>query len=395
MSILKPLKIIVAGGGIGGLSAALALARVGCHVHVLEKAREFGEIGAGIQIGPNGFHALDKLGIGKKIKETSVHVEALNLMDLMDGKKITSISLDSNFVSKFGNPYRVIHRADLLNELLEACQANPNIILLTGHQVTGYVNTPSAVIIRTNLGEEFVGDAAIGCDGLNSRVRAQVTGGDPLRAPGHVTYRAVVAKKDAPVFAKSNSVTLWAGPKCHFVHYPLKGDTQINLVATFNCEGNDVCEPGSDGDKQELMRYFEDSVPQLKQLLETPVSWKKWMLADREPLATWTDGRVTLLGDAAHPTLQYMAQGACMALEDSVCLASALEGSAGDVREAFKCYEAVRIPRSYRVVLQSRLMGDIYHAQGPYRTIRNTMFSDKSNDDHIHSLGWLYKYKVA
>lgn len=395
MSAFKPLKIIVVGGGIGGLSAALALARIGCHVRVLEKAKEFGEVGAGIQIGPNGFHALDWLGIGKKIKEASVRVEALNLMDLTDGKKITSIRLDSNFVSKFGNPYRVIHRADLLNELLKACQANPNIALLNGRQVTGYVNTLSEVIIRTNLGEEFVGHAAIGCDGLNSRIRAQITGGDPLRVPGHVTYRAVVEKKDVPEFAKSNSVNLWAGPKCHFVHYPLKGDTQINLVATFNCEASDVCEPGSEGDKQELLRYFNDSVTPLKQLLETPVSWKKWILADREPLATWTDGRVTLLGDAAHPTLQYMAQGACMALEDSVCLASVLESSAGEVREAFKCYEAVRIPRSYRVVLQSRFLGEIYHAQGPYRTIRNTMFSDKSDDDHIHSLGWLYRHKVA
>lgn len=395
MPILKPLKIIIVGGGIGGLSSALALAKIGCDVSVLERAKEFGEIGAGIQIGPNGFHALDKLGVGKKIKETSVHVDALNLMDSTDGKIITSINLDSDFINHFGNPYRVIHRADLLDELLLACKNHPKITLLNNCRVASYSNTKKSVIIRTVSGEEFIGDAAIGCDGLNSQIRAQMTGGDPLRVPGHVTYRAVVSKFDVPAFAQSNSVTLWAGPKCHVVHYPLKGNTQINLVATFQGEIKDIGETGSIGEKHELMMHFNDSVDSLKQLLNAPVSWKKWILADREPISAWTDGRVTLLGDAAHPTLQYMAQGACMALEDSVCIASMLENSEGDVRAAFARYEVERMPRSYRVVLQSRILGDIYHAQGPYRMVRNTMFSGKSNNDHLHSLKWLYNFKVA
>ena len=389
MSNRAKLTVIVAGGGIGGLSAALGLANKGCQVTVLEQAPAFGEIGAGIQIGPNAFHAMDYLGVGPAGREKAVYIDNLVMMDGLTGDRIAAIPVDEPFRKRFGNPYAVVHRADLHGVLYDACRTHANITLVNNQRVVAYENSGNGASVRTESGETFRADAVIGADGVRSKIREQLTGGDQLRLSGHVAYRAVLPIELMPEDLRWNAATLWAGPKCHMVHYPLQGWKTFNLVATFQTEVSDVGtnEPGT---REEILGRFGDVVPKARKLLEKPSEWRRWVLGDREPIDNWTDGRVTLLGDAAHPTHQYFAQGACMALEDAVCLADKVEKHEGDLTAAFNAYQEERIVRAYRVVLSSRMLGNVYHATGIERKIRNAWLGAKSPEDFYNSLQWLY-----
>ncbi len=382
-------KVVVAGGGIGGLSAALALAAKGCDVTVLEQAPQFGEIGAGIQIGPNAFHAMDWLGVGDAGRAKAVYIDKLIMMDGLSGDEIADIPVDQPFRDRFRNPYAVIHRADLHGVLHDACIAHPAVTLVNDERVIGYENVPGGVRLTTEAGHVHEAEAAIGCDGVRSKIREQLTGGDALRLSGHVAYRAVLPIEDMPEDLRWNAATLWAGPKCHMVHYPLQGWKTFNLVATFVTDIENVGsnEPGT---SEEVLTRFGDIVPRARKLLEVPKTWRRWVLGDRDPIENWTDGNVTLLGDAAHPTHQYFAQGACMALEDAVCLGHELERHDGDFATAFLAYQTARIPRAYRVILSSRELGRVYHAQGVERLVRNQWLGSKSPTQFYDSLEWLY-----
>ena len=384
---------VVAGGGIGGLATALALAGKGCTVTVLEQAAQYGEIGAGIQIGPNAFHALDWLGVGEAARRRAVYIDRLVMMDGASGEKVIDIPVDAPFRARFGNPYAVIHRADLHESLLEACREHHAITLLNNQRVIGFENLPAGVRLRTESGDTFTADGAVGCDGVRSKVREQITGGeaggDKLRLSGHVAYRSVLPIDKMPEDLRWNAATLWAGPGCHMVHYPLQGWRTFNIVATFQTDVSDVGanEPGK---REEILARFGQVVPRARHLLEMPTEWRRWVLGDRDPIENWTQGRVTLLGDAAHPTHQYMAQGACMALEDAVCLADKLARHEFDFATAFKAYQDERILRAYRVVLGSRMMGKFYHATGVERLIRNHIFGNRTPTEFYDSLEWLY-----
>ncbi|MBL8663522.1 MAG: 3-hydroxybenzoate 6-monooxygenase [Candidatus Odyssella sp.] len=382
-------KIIVAGGGIGGLSAALGLATRGCRVTVLEQADAFGEIGAGIQIGPNAFHAMDWLGVGEAARRKAVYIDKLVMMDGMSGEEIAHIPVDEPFRKRFRNPYAVIHRADLHGVLLDACRARSDIALVTRARVVGYANDRAGASVRTEKGDAYAGDAVIGCDGIRSRIREQVTGGDAIRLSGHVAYRAVLPIEKMPEDLRWNAATLWAGPKCHMVHYPLQGWKTFNLVATFQTEV-DAVGVSEAGTREEILSRFGNVVQRARKLLEVPTEWRRWVLGDREPIENWTDGRVTLLGDAAHPTHQYFAQGACMAMEDAVCLADKFDKTNGDLDAAFQAYQHDRIIRAYRVVLSSRMLGRVYHAEGVERKIRNSVLGAKTPEEFYDGLQWLY-----
>ena len=380
---------IVAGGGIGGLAAALGLAHNGCRVTVLEQADKFGEIGAGIQIGPNAFHAMDYLGIGDAGRARAVYIDALIMMDGMTGEQVFRGPLDETFRKYFGNPYAVIHRADLHGAFLEACRAHEAITLINNERVVACENTASGAKVRTEAGHVYEADAVIGADGVNSNVRERLTGGDPIRLSGHVAYRAVLPIEQMPEDLRWNAATLWAGPKCHMVHYPLQGWRTFNLVATFVTDIENVGsnEPGT---REEVLGRFANIVPRARKLLEVPSEWRRWVLGDRDPIDHWTDGKITLLGDAAHPTYQYFAQGACMAMEDAVCLADKFEKGGGDFEAAFQAYQDERIPRAYRVVLSSRELGRIYHADGVERLVRNVWLKAKTPEQFYASMQWLY-----
>jgi 3-hydroxybenzoate 6-monooxygenase len=390
MSTLKTRpSAIVAGGGIGGLAAALGLANKGCAVTVLEQADQFGEIGAGIQIGPNAFHAMDYLGVGDIGRARAVYIDALIMMDGMTGEQVFRGPLDEPFRRYFGNPYAVIHRADLHGAFLEACRTNEAVTLVNRERVTGYENMANGARVRTASGRVYEADAVIGADGVRSKIREQLTGGDPLRVSGHVAYRAVLPIDQMPEELRWNAATLWASSKCHMVHYPLQGWRTFNLVATFVTDIENVGsnEPGK---REEVLSRFAHIVPEARKLLEIPSEWRRWVLGDRDPIGTWTEGRVTLLGDAAHPTYQYFAQGACMAMEDAVCLADKFAKSGGDFPATFKAYQEERIPRAYRVVLSSRELGRVYHADGVERLVRNAWLKAKTPEQFYSSLQWLY-----
>jgi 3-hydroxybenzoate 6-monooxygenase len=386
----QDLPILIAGGGIGGLATAVGLARKGIAAVVLEKAPELGEIGAGIQLGPNAFHAFDYLGVGDTARAMAVYIDKLRLMDAVGGEQITHIDLGENFRRRFANPYAVIHRGDLHGVFLKACAEDPRIDLRTSSQVTGYVQDGSTVTAHLANGDTVTGAALIGADGLWSNVRKQVVGDGPPRVSGHTTYRSVIPTERMPEDLRWNAATLWAGPKCHIVHYPLQGWKVFNLVVTYH---NNAPEPvaGKPVSFDEVMRGFQHVHPRAQTIIRHGSDWKLWVLCDREPTEKWVDGRVALLGDAAHPMLQYFAQGACMAMEDAVCLSHMLDAYPGRIEAALEAYRSQRLLRTARVQLQSRTIGEhIYHPAGAHALLRNAIMSAKTSEDWYEAIAWLY-----
>ncbi len=388
-----PLPVIVAGGGIGGLAAALALVRQGFSVKVLEQAPEIGEIGAGIQLGPNAFHAFDALGVGEKARGRAVYTDCMVMHDAIDEYQVGKIPTGEAFRQRFGNPYAVIHRADVHRSLLEGAQDTGRVEFLTSTRVERIAQDEHSITVLDQHGQAHPGVALIGADGVKSVVRQQFVG-DPARVTGHVVYRAVVDKKDFPQDLQWNAASIWVGPNCHLVHYPLRGGEQYNVVVTFHSRQQE--EWGvSEGSKEEVQSYFQGICPKARQLIDLPKSWKRWATADREPIGQWTFGRVTLLGDAAHPTTQYMAQGACMAMEDAVTLGEALRVHANDWPQALDTYQRARVARTARIVLSSREMGRIYHASGVERLVRNDLWRGRSPERFYDAMQWLYGWNVG
>jgi len=382
--------VLIAGGGIGGLAAALGLAQKGCASVVLEQSSQFGEIGAGIQIGPNAFHAFDYLGVGDEARSKAVYIDNLILMDAVEDEEVFKLALGETFRKRFGNPYAVVHRTDLHDALLNGCWSSDLIELRTDARVEDYRQDGGAVTAILAAGETITGSALVGADGLRSKVRERVAGGGEPRVSGHTTYRSVIPVDRMPEDLRWSAATLWAGPKIHIVHYPLKGWKVFNLVATCH---DDAPEPvtGKPVDRDFVLGNFTAACERPRRIIEQGRDWKLWVLCDRDPVRDWVDGRVTLLGDAAHPMLQYFAQGACMALEDAVCLAHMMEAHSGDVEKAFPAYNKQRAARTARVQTGSRLIGDyIYHPAGAMADLRNSVMRSFSQDDWHNRLEWLY-----
>ena len=388
----EQLPVIVAGGGIGGLAAALALVRRGFSVKVLEQAPEIGEIGAGIQLGPNAFHAFDALGVGEKARGRAVYTDEMVMHDAVDGSLVGRIPTNDAFRKRFGNPYAVIHRVDVHRSLLEGAQETGHVDFLTSTRVERIEQDAAGVTVFDQHGNAHRGVALIGADGVKSVVRAQYVN-DPARVTGHVVYRAVIDKKDFPADLQWNAASIWVGPNCHLVHYPLRGGEQYNVVVTFHSRKQE--EWGvTEGSPEEVQSYFQGICPKARQLIDLPKSWKRWATADREPIGQWSFGRATLLGDAAHPTTQYMAQGACMALEDAVTLGKALRIHDNDFAKAFDLYQRSRVARTARIVLSSREMGRLYHAKGVERLVRNELWKGRTPERFYDAMEWLYGWNA-
>jgi salicylate hydroxylase len=389
----KTMPVLIAGGGIGGLAAALALTRRGFDVKVLEQAPEIGEIGAGIQLGPNAFHAFDALGVGDKARGRAVYTDFMVMHDAVDEYQVGKIPTGEAFIKRFGNPYAVIHRVDVHTSLLEGAQETGKVEFLTSTRVERIEQDAHGVTVFDQHGNAHKGLALIGADGVKSVVRAHYVN-DPARVTGHVVYRAVVDKNDFPEDLQWNAASIWVGPNCHLVHYPLRGGEQYNVVVTFHSRQQE--EWGvTDGSKEEVQSYFQGICPKARQLIDLPKSWKRWATADREPIGQWSFGRTTLLGDAAHPTTQYMAQGACMALEDAVTLGEALRLKGNDFEKAFDLYQRARVSRTARIVLSGREMGRLYHAKGVERLVRNDLWRGRSPERFYDAMEWLYGWNVS
>jgi salicylate hydroxylase len=388
----QQLPVIVVGGGIGGLAASLALVRQGFQVLVLEQAAHIGEIGAGIQLGPNAFHAFDALGVGEKARSRAVFTDYMVMHDAIDEYQVGKIPTGEAFRKRFGNPYAVIHRVDVHLSLLEGAQETGRVEFKTDTHIERIEADANSVTVYDQNGNAYHGCALIGADGVRSVVRETYVN-DPPRVTGHVVYRSVIDKSEFPDELKWNAASIWVGPNCHLVHYPLRGGEQYNIVVTFHSRQQE--EWGvTEGSKEEVESYFQDICPKARQLIELPKQWKRWATADREPIPQWTFGRTTLLGDAAHPTTQYMAQGACMALEDAVTLGEALRVNNNDWEKALDLYQRSRITRTGRIVLSGREMGRIYHAKGVERLIRNSLWKDRSTEQFYDAMEWLYGWNV-
>src|SRR5437899_3518393 len=302
IELMDARPVLIAGGGIGGLAAALGLAQKGIRSILLEKASTLGEIGAGIQLGPNAFHAFDYLGVGEAARSMAVYIDQLRLMDALTAEEITHVDLGDAFRARFRNPYAVVHRGDLHGVFLRACQSHELIELRVSSEVVGYDQDGSSVTARLANGERVTGRLLMGADGLWSNVRKQVTGDGPPRVSGHTTYRSVIPTEQMPEDLRWNAATLWAGPKCHLVHYPLSGWKVFNLVATCH---NDAPEPvaGKPVAEDVVLDGFRHVHERIQSLIRHGSNWKLWVLCDRDPVENWVDGRVALLGDAAHPML--------------------------------------------------------------------------------------------
>jgi salicylate hydroxylase len=374
------------------LAAALALERQGYTVKVLEQSPQIGEIGAGVQLGPNAFAAFDALGVGAQTRASAVYAQRLLMFDAVDETAIVEVPLDEAFRERFGNPYAVIHRADVHGCLLEAALAREGISLTASTRVQRVEQHTDGVTVIDATGASHQGIALIGADGVKSAVRQQYVG-DPERVSGHVVYRAVVDAGNFPADLRCSAPVVWAGPDCHLVHYPLRHGEQYNVVLTFHSRQPEVLSV-TDGSQAEVLSYFQGIADRPRQLLSLPKSWRRWATADRDPIARWSFDRVTLLGDAAHPMLQYLAQGACMALEDAVTLGEAVRVNAGDWSAAFAQYQRSRCARTARVVLSAREMGRIYHAKGVERLVRNDLWIGRSAQRLFDAIEWLYGWKV-
>ena len=387
--------VLVAGGGIGGLAAALALTRQGYIVKVLEQAAKLGEIGAGVQLGPNGFSAFDALGIGELARSRAVYTDEMVMHDALDETLVGRIPTGAAFRARFGNPYAVIHRADVHGSLLQGALATGRVEVAASTAVQRVEQDADGVTVFDAKGGQHRGLALIGADGVKSAVRRQYVG-DEARVSGHVVYRAVVDKADFPQDLQWNAAAIWVGPNCHLVHYPLRGGEQYNVVVTFHSRQAEAWSV-REGSREEVQSYFEGICPRARQLIDLPKSWKRWATADRDPIAQWTFGphhKATLLGDAAHPTLQYLAQGACMALEDAVTLGEALRAHDGTIDKAFAHYQRSRVARTARIVLSAREMGRIFHAKGVERLVRNDLWKGRSPERFYDAMEWLYGWTV-
>ena len=381
--------ILISGGGIGGLIAAYCLAHQGFPVRLFEQSAEFKEVGAGIQLGPNIFRVLSKVGLMDAVLADVHRPPAQEMRDALTGKLITRIPLGEEFIARFGQPYAVTHRADIHATFLKACEASGLIQLETSRRVDDFTDHGDHVTVTLNNGETARGRALIGCDGMWSRIRERIVGDGKPRVSGHIAYRGVLKKEDVPADLWRPDVVLWAGPRTHFVHYPLRRGELYNLVAVFH---SDHYEEGwnAEGSKDLLWQHFKMQVPEVLRMLERIDTWRMWVLCDREPVKDWTKGNVTLLGDAAHPMLQYLAQGACMATEDAVVLADQIVASPDDLPAAFKAYQQARYLRTARTQIMARVYGEFYHARGVAAELRDMAVGGRTLQQSYDGIAWLY-----
>jgi 2-polyprenyl-6-methoxyphenol hydroxylase-like FAD-dependent oxidoreductase len=380
--------VLVVGGGIGGLSTALALAQKGIPVQVLEQAPEFKEIGAGIQLGPNVFRMFEVLGLTEQMFHWCAFPEGLEFRDSITAETIVDMKIDKRFHDKYRAPYGVIHRADMLNVILDACKKSNLIKLAISQKVVTIDDTGSGVTVKTEAGETYQGPALVGCDGLWSTVREKIVGDGKPVVSGHIAYRAVLPTSEWPAEYRLPKMMVWCGEKTHLVHYPLRRGELFNLVVVFH---SDRYEEGWDtyGDPAELHERFKDKCEPVRTLLQKVNAWKMWVLCDRPAIKNWTKGRITLLGDAAHPMLQYLAQGGNTAMEDAVCLANQVETTGRDYELAFKKYQELRYLRTARVQLMARVYGEVYHASGVNRELRNKVLREWAEQGGV-DMSWLY-----
>lgn len=383
------LPIIIVGGGIGGVATALALSRKGYPVQILEQAPELKEIGAGIQMPPNAFKAFKALGVLEDVQKNAAYPEKLVLGDMLTGEAVYQSPIDDEFVARFGYRYALLHRGDILEALLKNCRSSPLVTLTTNSKVVKFEEADDRVVVTTADGSIYEGRAMVAADGLWSESRATLFGRAAPSTDSYVLCRGVVPVKEIPQELYSQSVTMWGGPELDFFHYPLRRDEIFNIGASYRDPSIKFEDGYPRGNRDTMMQRFRDACPHVKALLEHIDVSKAWVLYDRPPLKEWSKGRVTLLGDAAHPTYIYISQGACMALEDAIVLAEMVDRHPA-IEDAFVAYQKERYLRTARIQLTSRQFGEVYHAVGVQRELRNQLLADADPRGLHETLAWVF-----
>ncbi|MBO4159745.1 FAD-dependent monooxygenase [Micromonospora antibiotica] len=388
--------ILVAGGGISGLAVALGLSRQGRHrIEVFERNAQFAELGAGIQLAPNAFHALDLLGVCDQVRSRAVYIDELVLRDGRSGERLVTLPVGADYRRRFGNPYAVVHRGDLYAPLLAACRAEERIRLRADSPVVGYRTSDESVVCELASGEQVVGDVLIGADGIRSRVRHQLVGDGEPRVTGHTIFRSVVPTSSVPAELRWNAVSLWAGEGWHLVSYPIAGGRELNIAAVRD-DGATRAVSGEPVDQHLVPAAFPEAGGQARRLLHLGRQWRRWVLCDRPPVARWVQGRVVLIGDAAHPMLQYAAQGAALALEDSVVLARSLRCDPDEIPGRLLHFNEVRRERTSRAQEAARWLGDeLYHPAGVRARTRDAMLKSMTADDLMEAVSWVHGFRLG
>jgi salicylate hydroxylase len=395
---------MVVGGGIGGLATALALGRTGLNIQVLEQASAFGEVGAGLQLGPNAVRVLADWGLTDALNACAAFPEALQVRDARGGERLGRLSLGPQARARYDQPYATLHRADLHALLLQAVRQLPRVHLALNARVAGYTESTDGVRVTGENEAVYEAHALIGADGLWSRVRSQLLGAQPARASGHLAYRGMVRSADLPAALRAPLVTAWLGPRLHVVHYPVRQGQWFNVVVVVHgvlgqghggAVGADPQSWTHEAHAADLRRTLGAAHADLLQMVDAVPCWTLWPLNDRPPMTGPQDharGRVALLGDAAHPLRPYLAQGAAMALEDAWTLGCLVEQQPADAEipwvALFERFARVRWARNARVQSRSQRNGSIFHASGLVRWGRNTAMA--ALGEPLLDLPWLY-----
>lgn len=386
-------RIAVAGAGIAGLTTAVALGRAGADVTVFEQARRIEEVGAGLQVSPNAWRVLDGIGIAAAIDPVSVEPRAIRMRRGRDGRTIARVPLGEAAVRRWGAPYRVVHRADLQVALADALAACPGAGLRLGERIAGFEPDGAGVLVRSDGPGPRAFDGLVGADGLWSAVRRQVSQeGEPVYS-GKVAWRATIGADRLPDEIDPDETGLWLGRDAHLVHYAVRGGREINVVAIF---ADRWSEPGwsAPGAAEDVTARYAGWHRTARAIVAAPGAWLKWALADRPPLSRWGTGAVTLAGDAAHPMLPFLAQGAAMGIEDGLTLARCLD-VCEDVPTAFRLYENRRMRRTARVQRDARGNGEIYHLGGIAAAGRDAALGLLGPTRLMARFDWLYGWGRA
>ena len=380
--------LLVIGGGIAGVASALALARSNLNVHVLEKAPVFTEYGAGLQLAPNALRVLDGLGILDQVFEIAVFPSFMSLRDIVTEEVLKTVDLGTPFRQRFGYPYAVVHRGDLLSALVSACERTGTVTLESSKDVVAVEDLGDRVEVRCSDDSAYLAEGVIAADGLWSTTRQRLFSADEVKTPGYVAYRGALSTADIPAEVRQDELMFWAGPEMHLVQYPLRGGKIYNQVAVFKTVPGEIHGTGWGG-PDELIARFSKASNQVQKAGAGIGRDRRWPLFDRDPIVTWARNRIVLTGDAAHPMLQFLAQGAAQSLEDAAMLAHWVERYAPEYDVAFVAFQNSRVLRTTRVQITARFFEHFWHPSGATARLRNEYLAGHP-PDRCQEFDWLF-----
>ncbi len=390
----NPHPVVIAGGGIGGLACALALAQRNFAVIVCEKSAAFGQLGVGLHLAPNGLSALDGLGIGGRMKRNALLLERMLMMDALSGAAICDIPCGAEFRRRFGNPYAIAHRAEVHDALLRECRsANSCVTLRANSHVVDFSTTGREISVVLADGQKIRASALIGADGIRSRVRGRLIGDGEPRATGGATYHVLLPASAMPGTERKPFATLWAGPGADLVCYPVLDRTVFNVAATVAKAADQAGE--REATVEEVLTRFDGWAETPRRIIAAAPHFRRHVIRYRDRVENWSEGSVTLIGDAAHPMVRFAAQGASMVLEDAICLAEQADAADGDFASAFQVYQRIRMAGAARAELSSQMLQRIFHAGGAGRLARNATFQGRTSADHYDQMSGVFGANVA